>query len=77
MLAGAIRLLVEDPEARPVGLHGPRGRNFCGDFVDLSPSEIDQATLQRPGLVPLVLSQRLDHRRLPPLRRTEIQHKSR
>ncbi len=40
MVAGAIRCLVEDPDARPLGLRGPRGRDFCGRFVDLSPLRI-------------------------------------
>jgi hypothetical protein len=48
MVAGAIRLLVEDPDGRPVGLHGPCGRSFCGEFVDLTPSDLDQATLAAP-----------------------------
>src|SRR5262249_52612057 len=48
MVAGAIRSLVEDPDGRPLGLHGPRGRSFCGELVDLSPSELEQATLAAP-----------------------------
>jgi len=48
MVAGAIRLLVEDGDARPLGLHGPRGRDFCGKFVDLTPSELDKALLGQP-----------------------------
>ena len=48
MVASAIRLLVEDGDARPLGLHGPRGRDFCGKFVDLTPSELDEAVLGPP-----------------------------
>jgi hypothetical protein len=48
MVAGAIRMLVEDPDNRPLGLYGPRGRSFCGELVDLSLSELDQATLAAP-----------------------------
>ena len=32
MVAGAIRLLVEDPDGRPLGLHGPRGRVFAASL---------------------------------------------
>ena len=31
--------------SRPLGLHGPRGRDFCAEFVDLSPSELEEAIL--------------------------------
>ena len=48
MVAGAIRLLVEDSDSRTLGLQGPRGRNFCGQHVDLSPSELDVAILSDP-----------------------------
>jgi hypothetical protein len=48
MVSGAIRLLVEDRETRPLGLLGPRGRSFCGEFVDLSHSELDEAVLSPP-----------------------------
>jgi hypothetical protein len=48
MVAGAIRLLVEDRDSRPLGLRGPRGRDFCGQFVDLSPSELEEAMLSPP-----------------------------
>jgi hypothetical protein len=48
MVAGAIRSLVEDPDARPLGLRGPRGRDFCGQLVNLSPSELEEAILSAP-----------------------------
>jgi hypothetical protein len=48
MIAGAIRMLVEDRDGRPLGLYGPRGRSFCGEFVDLTPAELDQAILSAP-----------------------------
>jgi len=48
MVAGAIRLLVEDPDTRPLGLRGPRGRDFCGQLVNLSPSELEEAILSSP-----------------------------
>ena len=48
MVAGAIRSLIEDPDARSLGLRGPRGRDFCGRFVDFSPSELEEAILSAP-----------------------------
>jgi hypothetical protein len=48
MVAGAVRSLVEDPDSRPVGLRGPRGRDFCGQLVELSPSELEEAILSAP-----------------------------
>jgi hypothetical protein len=48
MVAGAIRSLAEDTDTRPLGLRGPRGRDFCGRYVDLSPSELDEAILSLP-----------------------------
>ncbi|MGE0473298.1 MAG: hypothetical protein AB7P17_06660 [Nitrospirales bacterium] len=48
MVVGAILLLVEDRDYRPLGLQGPRGRSFCGERVDLSPLEIDGAILSPP-----------------------------
>jgi hypothetical protein len=48
MVAGAIRSLVEDPDTRPLGLRGPRGRDFCGQLVNLSPSELEEAILSPP-----------------------------
>jgi hypothetical protein len=48
MLAAAIRSLVEDTETRPLGLRGPRGRDFCAEFVALSPSELEEAILSAP-----------------------------
>ncbi len=48
MVASAIRTLVEDPDTRSLGLRGPRGRDFCGQFVELSPSELDEAILSPP-----------------------------
>ncbi len=48
MVSGAIRLLVEDKDGRPLGLLGPRGRSFCGEIVNLTPSELDQAILGAP-----------------------------
>lgn len=48
MVAGAVRSLVEDSDARILGLLGPRGRNFCGQLVDLSPSELELAILTDP-----------------------------
>jgi hypothetical protein len=48
MVASAIRSLVEDPDTRSLGLRGPRGRDFCGQFVELSPSELDEAILSPP-----------------------------
>src|SRR2546427_13125159 len=48
MVAGAVRSLVEDSDARILGLLGPRGRNFCGQLVDLSPSELEAAILTDP-----------------------------
>jgi len=48
MVAAAIRSLVEDTESRPLGLRGPRGRDFCGDLVALSPSELEGAILSAP-----------------------------
>lgn len=48
MIAGAIRWLVEDRDTRPLGLQGPRGRSFCGELVDLTPAELDEAILAPP-----------------------------
>jgi hypothetical protein len=48
MVAGAIRSLVEDPDTRPLGLRGLRGRDFCGRYVDLSLSELEEAILSSP-----------------------------
>ncbi len=48
MIAGAIRSLVEDRDTHPLGLQGPRGRSFCGDLVDLTPAELDEAILAPP-----------------------------
>jgi hypothetical protein len=48
MVAGAIRSLAEDPDTRPLGLRGPRGRDFCGRYVDLSLSELEDAILSPP-----------------------------
>ncbi len=48
MVVGAILMLVEDRDGRPLGFQGPRGRSFCGERVDLSPSEIDEAILSPP-----------------------------
>ena len=48
MVAAAIRSLVEDTETRPLGLRGPRGRDFCAEFVALSPSELEEAILSAP-----------------------------
>ncbi|MBI4523256.1 MAG: hypothetical protein HY695_05515 [Deltaproteobacteria bacterium] len=48
MISGAILLLVEDRDARPLGLLGPRGRSFCGEYVALTPSELDAAVLSAP-----------------------------
>jgi hypothetical protein len=48
MVSGAIRLLAEDRVGRPLGLQGPRGRSFCGESVDLSAAELDEAILTPP-----------------------------
>ncbi len=48
MVAAALRILVEDGETRPLGLIGPRGRSYCGQFVDLPPPELDEAILSEP-----------------------------
>jgi len=48
MVVGAILMLVEDRAGRHLGLQGPRGRSFCGERVDLSSSEIDEAILSPP-----------------------------
>jgi hypothetical protein len=48
MIAGAIRSLVEERNTRPLGLKGPRGRSFCGELVDLTPAELDEAILAPP-----------------------------
>lgn len=48
MIAGAIRSLVEDRDTRPLGLQGPRGRSFCGESIDLTPAELDEAILVPP-----------------------------
>lgn len=48
MIASAIRSLAEDKETRPLGLIGPRGRSYCGKFVDLTPAELDEAILSSP-----------------------------
>ena len=48
MVSGAIRVLVEDSDSRPLGLRGPRGRDYCAQFVDLSPSDLEEAVLSSP-----------------------------
>ncbi|MDR4485399.1 MAG: hypothetical protein R3B95_19740, partial [Nitrospirales bacterium] len=65
MVVGAILLLVEDRDNRPLGLQGPRGRSFCGERVDLSPSEIDGAILSPPW--PESVTPMLSPGNIPPL----------
>lgn len=48
MVSGAILCLVEDRDTRSLGLLGPRGRSFCGQSVDLTLSEVDEAILGAP-----------------------------
>lgn len=48
MIAGAVRSLVEERETRSLGIHGPRGRSFCGEPVALTPAELDDAILAEP-----------------------------
>ena len=48
MVSGAILLLTEDRVGRPLGLQGPRGRSFCGELVDFSATELDEAILAPP-----------------------------
>jgi hypothetical protein len=48
MVAGAVRMLVEDKVSPAIGLQGPRGQNFCGRHVDLTPSELDEAIVTPP-----------------------------
>ena len=51
----AIRLLDEDRDSGPLGLRGPRGGDFCGQFIDLSPSKLEEAVLS-PALVQFKLN---------------------
>jgi hypothetical protein len=48
MIARAIRPLVEERDTPALGLRGPRGRDFCGQLVELSPSELEEAILSPP-----------------------------
>lgn len=59
MVAGALRMLVEDKAAPAIGLQGPRGHSFCGKHVDLTPSELDEAIVTAPWTEPSPGTQRL------------------